>query len=538
MKRIKTMAAGLTAILLLSLLALPNLYGQTKTWTNIKVGSSLKNLTQPYYKNGVLEGYTTFLTSSAKIKEKGKALYHLDIMDKNLRDVAKLEVIMDKNLLLMTTCFNEDSYLFAFVNMSKKYVQYDIYSKECKLTASVKREKINSKGLAFLSAIIRQNTLDTYKAQFPIATATGENFLLLPLRLESKKEYVITCINTKGKELWKYNEPMPKGIYHFAGMTYNEEMIVLSRNFQPNQLTKEINVDLVAINQKTGKKVYSIPFEDKGKFRTPYVVELDPESSLLFVSGEFFDNAKYIKSPSIGTYQYIYDDKGNEIKTSYLKWTDPEMGKVIKIDASGKNEDNERMLLHKVIQVDGKYFYVYELFKKVASAGGIAANVGGKIATVATQGAVQVNVAMSNLLVREILVVEMDEDLKPVKSHEFKKEQRRIYLPEGFSYVGPYMLAQTVRVLGGFDFEFANQTKNGMGMYVVYTSNNGERGKKFRNTITAQVYEDGKFTKDEIVIERDVDYYSCLPAQPGYVLMTDYIKKTKTLESRLEKLNY
>lgn len=519
MKRIKAMAAGLTVLLLLSLLAPLCLHAQTKTWSGIEASNmGLKQHIRPFYKNGEVDGYVCLLPMAER--PKGKRAFQLQTLDKNLQPLAQADVEVPITLNLLSTVFNEDSYMFVFVDLTKKYAQYDIYSKECKLTGSIKHENLGNEAINLLTMMRQQGLWENYTFQYPASFGVGKNFLIFPFMWESKDIYTITCVDPQGKELWKYADPLKQGERAYGAQAYSSEQIILLRNFRPSRTSKEMSLDVVALDQKTGNRLYEIPLKDDEKLRMPYSMELDPKSSQLLVNGEFF--SKSYLSPSLGAFQTVYDNNGKEIRKSYLRWDDPATDKVLKRDATGKNDDKEYSMLHRAMPVGETYFYIFENYKARATK---AEGMSGK------------SLGFVNLTVRNLVIVEMDKNLKVVNSHEFQKTVRNARLYTGVA-MSQDLVAMYLHHHGGFDYEFANQTKNGKGMYVVYTSNNGERGKKFRNTITAQVYEDGKFTKDEIVIERDVDYYSCLPAQPGYILMTDYNKKTKTLESRLEKLNY
>jgi len=94
--------------------------------------------------------------------------------------------------------------------------------------------------------------------------------------------------------------------------------------------------------------------------------------------------------------------------------------------------------------------------------------------------------------------------------------------------------------LGGFDYEFIEFNKDhsifSIG-YIDYVKLKGEDNKFIFGSIT---YTDSKPTKDSVELKtvKEKKSIRVLPAKIGNIVIVEYSPKEKTLNMRIEKLNY
>ena len=74
---------------------------------------------------------------------------------------------------------------------------------------------------------------------------------------------------------------------------------------------------------------------------------------------------------------------------------------------------------------------------------------------------------------------------------------------------------------------------------MTYVNYDREKGQQSKNVLGAIVYTpEHTFTVDKLALNRKSTEYFVYRAKEGYVLVTEYFRKEKRIDTRLEKLNY
>jgi hypothetical protein len=75
--------------------------------------------------------------------------------------------------------------------------------------------------------------------------------------------------------------------------------------------------------------------------------------------------------------------------------------------------------------------------------------------------------------------------------------------------------------------------------FIVHYVNYDRSKEGSKNILGSIVYTPEKtFTTDRMELARKATQYALHRAKPGYILVTEFIRKEKKVESRLEKINY
>ena len=138
-----------------------------------------------------------------------------------------------------------------------------------------------------------------------------------------------------------------------------------------------------------------------------------------------------------------------------------------------------------------------------------------------------------------MVVFEFDETYTIKKLHLFDKDKNSCDMPAGYGYASAKMLSYVAKAYGAFDYSFTQPLHNGENFVVNYVDYDREKGQRSKNVLGSIVYTPEKtFVVDKLPMERKATYFSVNRAKPGYVMITEYYKKEKQLNSRLEKINY
>ena len=148
--------------------------------------------------------------------------------------------------------------------------------------------------------------------------------------------------------------------------------------------------------------------------------------------------------------------------------------------------------------------------------------------------------AATSIHVYNMVVLEFDKDFNMVNNSTIEKKKTEVLLPPGSTSAGTAILGKYIKSTGGFDFEFATRDRAKDAFYVVYKDYNrkDEDGKKSDSMIGSIVFEDGKLKSNRSPINTEGSSIRFAPAKPGYIAVSEYFKKRKTIEFRLEKISY
>jgi hypothetical protein len=230
------------------------------------------------------------------------------------------------------------------------------------------------------------------------------------------------------------------------------------------------------------------------------------------------------KGKSIGLYTQSIDKSGKLVKEVFNSYA-TEISKVIPMNQKGKIEDFGFLYIHEMIQTeDGKIFLIGEQFKKVASAMGIAATLLGSTSS-----------SVVNVSIGDLAIIEFSPDFKINSFKIYEKTSSKLGLPAGAGMLNAQMLGKFVDIMGGFDYAFTQRLNNNKSFSVGYLNRDKEEGGKKKSIFGALNYNNGTFTEQKISLENEATSTSCSPAKPGYVMISEYYRKLKKIELRLEK---
>jgi hypothetical protein len=102
---------------------------------------------------------------------------------------------------------------------------------------------------------------------------------------------------------------------------------------------------------------------------------------------------------------------------------------------------------------------------------------------------------------------------------------------------GSRMMGYLLNMTNSFDYTFTqtNKDKSKFSIgYVDYDKKKGEKGWYFGSIN----YGGGKMTTDKIKFDTKATWQHVYPGKPGYVMISEYFRKEKKLEFKMEKLNF
>jgi hypothetical protein len=363
----------------------------------------------------------------------------------------------------------------------------------------------------------------------------NKGFVLYGIRSGKYFQYEIEFFDNNLKSIWAQRVADGSKMVEIASEAFQNKQYVGSLITRKSGISsRDMEMHLLVQDATSGNVIFKTPMQTE-KYNLSFSnVFYDSTRQNFIVFGEYFDvKDKELKASSLGFMTLEIDTQGKIQLVKTNSWQN-DISKVAPVNEKGRFDgSNTSILFHEIIRTpDGKMFVVGEQYKKAANAGGIVGNV----FSVALLG--QQVVSNVQLNIYNIVIFEFNPDYSLKKLHMFEKDKNVLALPSGYGSLSPRTLSYYARAVGGFDFSFAQVSEDQNTFFVSFVNYNREGGKG-KNTLGTIVYTPEKtFTVDKMPLNRKSTEYYVYRAKEGYVMVTEYFKPEKRLETRLEKVNY
>jgi len=243
-----------------------------------------------------------------------------------------------------------------------------------------------------------------------------------------------------------------------------------------------------------------------------------------------------VKDRSQGIYlqEISLDGQSGEIRTYAWK------GELAEFTASLEDGDKKErpfyIFFHDVIiGKNGSIFLIGEQFLKQVSAGGVAMN----LVAGATGGSS--NASNFEMLIGNMLVFEFNAKKDIVNIESIAKKRTRVILPQVMGVYGSQTLGYYIKSIGGFYYCFTSRNKEKDMYDVVYIdANRKEDDKSAKSDMIIGVIsiKQGKTNANRVPINCTSSYWWIQPGKPGFISVSEYFRKERKVNMRLEKLTY
>lgn len=484
--------------------------------------------------NNEVKGYYLFYTQDKKSAKLNN--YQLTVLDENMREINSITITRPTTYNLIEGAFNGSGFCFLFYDLRTKSTELLAYDRTLKQTGSSVKKLTNKFLLASFNAI----ALGTSQTQDYIIPVESKGFLYYSLKEGKKQHYEIEFLDNNLKRIWHDHAAETAKIetaYEaFQDKNYVGSMIVRKES----NSSRNLEYDLLVQNIQDGSRVFRVPVVSNEYTVSVTNVAFDSVKQNFVVFGEYFGkNDRELKDTGLGFITLLYDLQGKVVYQKINSWAN-EISKAAPFTEKGKFEGlNANVLFHQTIRTaDGQIFLIGEQYKKAVSGAGVALNILGAVAGAAT-GAYRAPASSIQLNIYNMIVFQFNPDYSINKVHLFEKSKNVVMLPAGYGTVSPKLLSYYAKAIGGFDFVFAQQSQDNNTFIVNYINYDRNSQAKSKNVLGSIVYTPEKtFVVDKIDLpRRSADYY-VTKAKNGYVAITEYFRKEKKIESRLEKINY
>ena len=514
------------ALLCLSIAFAPLAKAQEKlTMDNIQ-SLSLRN-SGTILSGGEVKGYFFFYISDKIDKHTNE--YTIQVLDENLKQLKKITFTDDSKEQLLETSFEGSTLLFMFYNEDTKMVTNKIYGLDGKLKFTYPKE-LDKKSNNYLKSRISTSMNDEAEHDF-IYDIEGKGYLsLIPQRDGKDYSYEINIYRSDMRKQFTYTPDNEVKFEMAAYLGATDSMLVFETLKKNKMMSNKMESSLLGISLITGRKIFEVPTETgEYKYFPLSISTLNGRSDFL-VLGTYYDlDDNVMKDKTLGISAITLDSKGKVTAKKFNSW-EKDFGKYLSINAKGKVEDIGYLYFHKIIQAeDGNIFAVAEGYKKTANAGGIALNVLSMAAGGYAGG------SNTKLTITDMVLIRFNDKFGVTDATVYEKNKNTSAIP-GADFASPHMLAAMAKSTGAYDYEFTQMDKFHTNFYVGYSDY--ERSKDYKGrTFHSISYNAGKISTDKINLVSKASSTRIMPGKTGFIMVSEYYKKDKKLDLRLEKIN-
>jgi hypothetical protein len=476
----------------------------------------LKNSGTILDKNKDVDGYYFFYEMD-KLK-KGNREFAIQLLDKNLNEVAKKTYVDNKNTTLKKASFNNQAMMFAMANYSEKKIELLVFDSQAnqnnKITLPFEKKEMDYMGF------IDQRNGGNFDFLYPVE---NKGFIFNKVEENKKIGYSLKYYPTDGGTTWEYNsEKESKEILFINPIVVNDKILVALESAVPGPLSRKLTLRTKIIDVNTGKLIFEI--ENSRAVKPRMINNAFIEGDNIVLVGEYYkDGDNVLSDKSLGLFTQVLDKSGNTIKESFISWKDD----VTKVAKTSKSfiEDKGYVFFHNIVKTkSGDYYAIGEYYKKTVSAAGIGM-------TILTRG----QSSTTQITITDAVIFKFNSEFKLLDIKDFSKTKSRA--PSLSDFASPQLNAFALKAYGAFDYEYTQLDKANDRFYACFVDYEKIEGSSNKNAFKTIIYDEGTFSEDKIYLKDGKKEFKVLPAKVGNVMLLEYDKKEKTINVHLEKLN-
>ena len=487
-----------------------NMVFDTKFEVNVQSTTAITN-------NKQIVGYAFFFKVD-KMKKSG--LYKLVILDENLKQIGSSEFEGGKDLVLTRAVYESDRLFMNFEDKDeydgfKKFVKvFDLKGKQVGIVG-YDPEKVK-KGMFGAAAAAQMESM--YDGIDNVETKG----LVRVYQSKAKSGGVdMQFISTTGKLKWEKNftgEGGDRIDMFLFGTTPNAIMMVQME--RSGIASKKGEIFLVGLSPDNGRQIFKKSLTMKGFTYDPMFLKTTEDGKYQMIASLLNESEKLMKAQPVGISLCEIDDATGEIKVRKDFTYSGDLGKVLKMKSDTKSEEGYIKPHDLILMNDGGMVLVGEFFRKTVSAMGVASAMLSRSAQ-----------SVSQATIDDMFLMRIDNNLNPTSLETVEKDKDRFPLPGDFLSTG--LVTRYLSSLKAFAYDYTDEGMNGSQKTVIA---NGSRPGAGYGVFAINLGEKSGFTiKDfKSLKEKNVRYY-VTRAKPGYMMVTKYNSKEKSVSLSLEK---
>jgi hypothetical protein len=443
-------------------------------------------------------------------------------LDENLKEIGSNEFEGAKDLILRKAAYESNQILLSFYDKEKKdgYERFlKIFDLKGKETGNIPFDPESVKKGMFGAAIAAQ--METiYEGTENIE---GKGFVTVYQSKAKTGGVDVQMIGLDGKLKWEQSITAEKGdrsdLYLLATTPNTVLFFQMDRS---GVMDRDAAIFLVGLSTENGKQLFKKTLDVNGLSYEPMLIKTSTDDKLKIISTMSDEGNKFFTAKPIGFSIGELNDQTGEIKTikdyNYLN----DLGSVLDMKNESKSEDGYIKAHNVCMMPDGSMVVVGEFFRKTVSALGTAFKI-------MNSG----NGSASQATIENMFLLRIDNKLKAKAMEIIEKDKERVPLPTDGIPIG--LVSRLLTIQHSFGYMYTDEGMDGKKKTILAR---GSFGEDKYGTIALSFDEKKGFTQKRFDFEKEkkISYYISR-GKPGYVMISKYNAKEKTMSVNLEKVN-
>lgn len=460
-------------------------------------------------------------------------IYALNFTDADLNTLQTKRLTMPRNTIAYDARFNGEAICLTLVNPQERTVEFVTYDRSGERLG---KRSFEFKARAFGMLSYYLNLKDEDPGPPLVNPVPGEGFAVylpttekgigydlhfLPNDLATSGGWMMPHVAKRGK----FQDP--------TSLLATEDFILTSVLAAESQMKAGSAISLIeARSVKDGSLLFEmIPGKGSPSMAVTNAF-YDADSEQITLGGTYFPaKANLNKDRSTGLALQRIDLKGKRIESARVTWAKA----FVKVGRKNTEhlKNGGMVYLHRVLPgADGGLVAIGEYFDTEVSALGIASKM-----LSGNEGS-----SVKKVVLQDLFAFEFDSTLAFVDATMYPKPSSDVALPSGGAFIAPTRIARVLDQTGKFDYSYSMSFPDRNFYTLAYTSRENVDGKLFRQpkfNIVTKYGDQDKPTEVQLDEKAPAKVTSLryYPAKPGYVMVTAYSRKEKTIESRLERID-
>ncbi len=476
---------------------------------------------------GNVAGYYFLYSLDADNGRGGEGTYALKITDANLETKQTKRITVDRGTVAVDADFNGDAICITLHNPREREFTLLTYDRDGERLGKVTTE-ISAKEYRVL-ATMGDLTSDDPSLSLVYAIP-GEGFVMHVPTEDKGYGFAVSMYDNALKKRWTVESDPKRAKYQVGSFLSASAEYVFTSGLEKESMmnSKGMRTVVYAHAVADGTQAFAVDATTTAPSMIPTNAFFDAGTETVMLAGMYYPrDADPVKDNSTGVAVKRLDMNGKMVAKGTVNWTQA-FAKI----GRAKTEHLKKggaLYVHDVItRPGGGLAVVGEYYDKDISAMGVAsALLGG-------------GAGAASIYVQDMIVVELDAALELADAHLFAKPQHEVMLPAGSSMMGPGVLAMFIKTYGGFDYSYAQDYADGKGSLMAYTSRRKkEKGLGSEDYLNFVVYDagSGKYAETDFRLETEATSINFYEAKPGYIMVSEYDKKAKRIDARLERVD-
>lgn len=418
-------------------------FSQTKTIENVSYfdfrnfGSITKDSSIFHY---------SFYTTTKKLENKQDEGV-LTFYNKDLSEVKKETFMLNsKSNIYLETQNNGSQIITAFHNNEKEITTFKIFSDKGDLISS---NEISAKKDAFGPFFYKAfETIGDYTLLFPVK---NKGFLVNEIVKKKRFGYTFYFLGEDKSKNWIYESPADHNNRKSASpMFANDEVVIIMEKEWGSKFDRQPTFIAIVLETKTGKELFRVSheFETTPNFYTKATVDAKGE---IILFGETYNKGNNYPDNDYNTGYFIekYSKTGQLITKNILNFNDLTFKTALGFKIEDKQKDFGTVYFYDIIASEGKYFAIGEIARRDKQGFTIAKAITSHAIGGAVGGLISNNWD-TKYSIDDLVIVELDENLKFVKTHKLEKVSNKTGL--NTMVVRPYFNLKELEVNRNLDY--------------------------------------------------------------------------------------